>query len=78
MLSNIIIRSAAACLHQRKKILAFHTVSYGSHLGGAGVHVGHVDCAGVHVDQVHGNSLPLKSGKMVNVHRANLKVIDRR
>lgn len=44
---------------------------YGPHLGDSGVHVGHVDCAGVEIDEGHGNPLPLKSGKMVEVHRTH-------
>ena len=47
-----------------------------THLGGAGVYVRQVDGAGSEVDEGHGNALPRKSGKLVEVHCTELEIVD--
>ena len=47
-----------------------------THLCGAGVYVRQVDAAGSEVDEGHRDALSLQSGELVEVHRAELDVVD--
>ena len=53
-----------------------HIGHFFTHLRGSGVYVRQVDAAGSEVDEGHGDALPLQGGELVEVHRAELDVVD--